>query len=50
MEQTFYNAVPGMGWIFRFVDRHRMLTNIILILEAIAMLWAILNYQFTTTI
>lgn len=48
MEQTVYNNMPGLGWIFRFVDRHRMLTNIILTLEAITLLWAILNYQFTT--
>lgn len=51
MEQqqtTYQNAVPGMGWMFRWIERHPRLTNAILIAEGIALIWAVWNYRFTT--
>ena len=36
--------IPFAGWI----DRHPVITNIILIAGAIALFWMVLTYDFTT--
>ena len=37
-----------MEQIFRFIDKHQVITNIVLIVEGILMLLAVINYNFTT--
>ena len=37
-----------MEQIFRFIDKHQVLANIVLIVEAVLILLAVINYNFTT--
>ena len=48
MEKSIYKELGVLGSIFRYLDEHETLGNIILILEAIALFWTVYNYNFTT--
>ena len=37
-----------MEAIFRFIDKHQTATNWLLIIQAILMVLAVINYNFTT--
>ena len=51
MAQTdIYKEFGIMAGMFKFIDQHKTLTNIILFLEALAALYAVLTYNFTTNI
>ena len=48
MEQKIYKELGLLGEILAWTDRHQTATNVILILEALALFWAVLTYNFTT--
>lgn len=50
MEKSIYKELGVLGSIFRYLDEHETLGNIILILEAVGLAWAVLTYDFTTRI
>ncbi len=52
MEQTnsIYKEFGILGSFFKFMGQHTILANIILILEALAAIYAVFTYNFTTNI
>jgi hypothetical protein len=49
MEKRYdINELGLLGGLLAWTDRHQTATNVILILEAIALFWAVLTYNFTT--
>lgn len=49
MEKRYEISELGLlAVILAWTDRHRTATNVILILEAIGLFWAVLTYNFTT--
>jgi len=48
-KNNIYAQLGLLGMIFRFADSHRTLINILLILQIIAIFWAAVNYNFTTS-
>lgn len=50
MEKSIYKELGFLGSIFRYLDEHETLGNIILAIEAIGLAWAVLTYDFTTRI
>lgn len=50
MEKSIYKELGVLGSIFRYLDEHETLGNIILVLEAIGLAWAVWTYDFTTRI
>lgn len=50
MTEETMKELGMMSCLFKWIDRHERLTTAILWLEAIAMMWVVLNYDFTTNI
>jgi hypothetical protein len=48
MEKSIFNELGFIGSFLRFMDEHQTLANVILILETLALFWAVLTYNFTT--
>jgi hypothetical protein len=42
------NELGLLGSMFKFMDEHKTLSDIILFLEIAGLFWAVLNYNFTT--
>jgi len=50
-QQTdIYKELGILAGMFKFIDQHKTLSNIILFLEALAALYAVITYNFTTNI
>lgn len=47
-KNDFYTQFGPLGYMFKWIDDHRTLTNIILALESVAIAYAVLTYNFTT--
>ena len=47
MEKSIYNEFLFLGWFFKFMDRHPVISNIILAIEVLALIWAVWTYEFT---
>lgn len=50
MEQILRKEFGPLAAIFSFADKHKTLTNIILIIEIIAIIWVVITYDFTTAL
>ena len=50
MEKSVYSEFGFLGAFFRFMDGHPTISNILLVLEALAAFWVVLTYNFTTRI
>ena len=50
MEKSIYKELGVLGSIFAYLNKHETLGNIILVLEAIGLAWAVWTYDFTTRI
>lgn len=50
MEKSIYKELGVLGNILAYLNKHETLGNIILILEAVGLVWAVLTYDFTTNI
>jgi len=48
--QNDYFQLWPLGGLFRFMDKHNLLANVILFIEVVALLYAVLTYNFTTNI
>lgn len=46
--ETIYKELGLLGSIFKFMDRHEHLGNVLLALGAIALAWMVFTYDFTT--
>lgn len=42
-----YNAVPGLSWLFAWIDRHPRTASALLWLLGFALLWVVFTYRFT---
>ena len=47
-QETIYNELGFFGALLKWIDEHPVLFNLILALECAAILWAVINYNFTT--
>lgn len=47
-DQELMKELGGLAPLFLWVKQHKTLTDIIIILEIIALMWMVLNYNFTT--
>ena len=50
MEQTFYQELGLVGNVLRWMDKHPMLSNVIIATELTALFFVALFYNFTTNI
>lgn len=49
MEKRFNaNELGALGDLLAWTERHQAATNMILIIEAVAIFWAVITYNFTT--
>lgn len=48
--QNDYMKLGSLGYLFKFIDEHSLLANVILFVEVVALFWAVLTYNFTTNI
>lgn len=49
-EQNMQNQLGILACFFEWAGRHKTLTNVILWIEIIALVWAVFTYNFTTKI
>lgn len=47
-EKELLKEFGPMGYVFKWVERHKTLTDIILWLEILALGWVVFTYNFTT--
>ena len=45
-----YAQLPGLAWLFRWIDRHPRTSSALLWAMGAALLWAVINYEFTTAL
>ncbi len=50
MTEQNYKELGALRYICKLMDKYPTATNIILVLEAVALFWAVLTYNFTTNI
>jgi len=48
-KNNIYAQFGILGMLFRFVDSHKIIVNILLVLQILAIFWAAVNYNFTTS-
>ena len=48
MKKSIYKDLGAIDTIIRYINEHQTLCNIVLIIEALALIWAVYNYHFTT--
>ena len=46
-KNDIYTEFGPLGYMFKFMDEHKTLSNIILVLEILALIWAVWTYEFT---
>lgn len=47
-KNDIYTEFGPLGYMFKFMDEHKTLSNVILVLESIALAYAVFMYDFTT--
>ena len=48
--QSIYSEFGFLGFLLRFIDEHPVLTSIMLFLDVMALIYAVVFYDFTTRI
>lgn len=46
-KNNIYGEFLFLGYFLKFMDRHPVIANIILLLEGLALVWAVFTYEFT---
>ena len=46
-KNDIYAQLGPLGIMFKFMDDHKTLANVILAIEILALVWAVFTYEFT---